>query len=177
MVRNRQNEDKDSENERDEGGEKKPKSRKPPNTAFRQQRLLAYTPLLTPKAVLPLFFAVGIIFGPLGGLLLYASSKVPCFLSLNNVVRYKKSALIIHVVPKSPTTTSQPSRQISFPHPSPRPTPLQIPNLNGEPMWSVLLDSASNKSVKSGLQSRLTLSPQSCYTIVLQIFIRIIGGM
>src|SRR5579862_4136102 len=56
--------------------EKKPKSRKPPNTAFRQQRLLAYAPILTPKTVLPLFFAVGIIFGPIGGLLLYASSKV-----------------------------------------------------------------------------------------------------
>ena len=56
--------------------EKKPKSRKPPNTAFRQQRLLAYAPILTPKTVLPLFFAVGIIFGPVGGLLLYSSSKV-----------------------------------------------------------------------------------------------------
>jgi hypothetical protein len=56
--------------------EKKPKTRKPPNTAFRQQRLLAYAPILTPKTVLPLFFAVGIIFGPLGGLLFYASSKV-----------------------------------------------------------------------------------------------------
>jgi hypothetical protein len=56
--------------------EKKPKSRKPPNTAFRQQRLLAYAPILTPKTVLPLFFAVGIIFGPLGGGLLFASSRV-----------------------------------------------------------------------------------------------------
>jgi len=52
------------------------KSRKPPNTAFRQQRLLAHSPILTPKTVLPIFFAIGIIFGPLGGLLLYASSKV-----------------------------------------------------------------------------------------------------
>lgn len=60
----------------DSNKEKKPKTRKPPNTAFRQQRLLAYAPILTPKTVLPLFFAVGIIFGPLGGLLLYASSKV-----------------------------------------------------------------------------------------------------
>jgi hypothetical protein len=56
--------------------DKKPKTRKPPNTAFRQQRLLAYAPILTPKTVLPLFFAIGIIFGPIGGLLLYASSKV-----------------------------------------------------------------------------------------------------
>ena len=59
-----------------DGKDKKQKSRKPPNTAFRQQRLLAYAPILTPKTVLPLFFLVGIIFGPLGGALLYASSKV-----------------------------------------------------------------------------------------------------
>jgi hypothetical protein len=64
---------------------KKPKSRKPPNTAFRQQRLLAYAPILTPKTVLPLFFVVGIIFGPIGGLLLYASSKVnPYFWKLRS---------------------------------------------------------------------------------------------
>jgi len=63
--------DNDSEEKKE-----KTKSRKPPNTAFRQQRLLAYSPILTPKTVLPIFFAIGIIFGPLGGLLLYASSKV-----------------------------------------------------------------------------------------------------
>jgi hypothetical protein len=63
-------------NENEAKKDKKPKSRKPPNTAFRQQRLLAYAPILTPKTVLPLFFALGIIFGPIGGLLLYASSKV-----------------------------------------------------------------------------------------------------
>ncbi|KAG9923881.1 CDC50 family protein, partial [Aureobasidium melanogenum] len=55
---------------------KKEKSRRPPNTAFRQQRLKAWQPILTPKTVLPLFFAVGIIFAPLGGLLLWASSQV-----------------------------------------------------------------------------------------------------
>ncbi|KAK5132485.1 hypothetical protein LTR08_009031 [Meristemomyces frigidus] len=56
--------------------EKKQKSRRPPNTAFRQQRLKAWQPILTPKTVLPLFFAVGIIFCPIGGLLLWASSQV-----------------------------------------------------------------------------------------------------
>jgi hypothetical protein len=55
---------------------KKTKSRRPPNTAFRQQRLKAWQPILTPKTVLPLFFVVGIIFAPIGGLLLYASSLV-----------------------------------------------------------------------------------------------------
>ncbi|KAL5121468.1 alkylphosphocholine resistance protein lem3 [Pleosporales sp. CAS-2024a] len=55
---------------------KKTKSRRPPNTAFRQQRLKAWQPILTPKTVLPLFFFVGIIFAPIGGLLLYASAQV-----------------------------------------------------------------------------------------------------
>ncbi|RYO48142.1 Meiotically up-regulated 89 protein [Alternaria arborescens] len=55
---------------------KKTKSRRPPNTAFRQQRLKAWQPILTPKTVLPLFFIVGVIFAPIGGLLLYASAQV-----------------------------------------------------------------------------------------------------
>ncbi|KAF2746780.1 Lem3/Cdc50 [Sporormia fimetaria CBS 119925] len=55
---------------------KKTKSRRPANTAFRQQRLKAWQPILTPKTVLPLFFIVGVIFAPIGGLLLYASSQV-----------------------------------------------------------------------------------------------------
>lgn len=37
-------------------------------------------PILTPKTVLPLFFLVGLIFAPIGGLLLYASDKVMEFL-------------------------------------------------------------------------------------------------
>ncbi|PKY02394.1 LEM3/CDC50 family protein [Aspergillus campestris IBT 28561] len=56
--------------------DKKSKSRRPANTAFRQQRLKAWQPILTPKSVLPLFFAVGVIFAPIGGLLLWASSQV-----------------------------------------------------------------------------------------------------
>jgi len=54
----------------------KQKSRRPANTAFRQQRLKAWQPILTPKTVLPLFFAIGIIFAPIGGGLLYASAQV-----------------------------------------------------------------------------------------------------
>ncbi|BCS24749.1 CDC50/LEM3 family protein [Aspergillus puulaauensis] len=56
--------------------DKKPKNRRPANTAFRQQRLKAWQPILTPKSVLPLFFVIGVIFAPLGGLLLWASSTV-----------------------------------------------------------------------------------------------------
>ncbi|KAI6710575.1 hypothetical protein JHW43_006905 [Diplocarpon mali] len=39
-------------------------------------RLKAWQPILTPKTVLPLFFAIGIIFAPIGGVLLWASSQV-----------------------------------------------------------------------------------------------------
>ncbi|KAL1925287.1 uncharacterized protein VTP21DRAFT_170 [Calcarisporiella thermophila] len=53
-----------------------PKTKKPANTAFKQQRLKAWQPLLTPKTVLPTLFLVGIIFAPIGGLLLYGSSTV-----------------------------------------------------------------------------------------------------
>ncbi|RIB05320.1 CDC50/LEM3 family [Gigaspora rosea] len=52
------------------------KSREPANTAFKQQRLKAWQPILTPKTVLPTFFIVGVIFAPLGGLLLWASNSV-----------------------------------------------------------------------------------------------------
>jgi hypothetical protein len=63
----------------EESGPKEPekkKSRRPANTAFRQQRLKAWQPILTPKTVLPLFFIIGIIFAPIGGLLFWANSKV-----------------------------------------------------------------------------------------------------
>ncbi|CAJ0755241.1 8032_t:CDS:2, partial [Entrophospora sp. SA101] len=52
------------------------KSRKPANTAFKQQRLKAWQPILAPNTVLPTLFIVGIIFAPLGGLLLWASNNV-----------------------------------------------------------------------------------------------------
>ncbi|RUP43260.1 CDC50/LEM3 family, partial [Jimgerdemannia flammicorona] len=52
------------------------KSRKPTNTPFKQQRLPAWQPILTPRTVLPTFFIVGLIFAPIGGLLLYASNMV-----------------------------------------------------------------------------------------------------
>ncbi|RYP64964.1 hypothetical protein DL771_008533 [Monosporascus sp. 5C6A] len=65
----------------DQSKEKK-KSRRPANTAFRQQRLKAWQPILTPKTVIPLFFAIGIICAPIGGLLLLASARVR-FLSID----------------------------------------------------------------------------------------------
>ncbi|GMM51492.1 aminophospholipid translocase regulatory protein [Starmerella bacillaris] len=51
-------------------------SRRPPNTAFRQQRLKAWQPILTPRTVLPLFFTVAAIFALFGGLLIWASDQI-----------------------------------------------------------------------------------------------------
>lgn len=59
--------------------EKKKWSRRPANTSLKQQRLKAWQPILTPKTVLPTFFIIGIIFAPIGGVLLWASSQVSDF--------------------------------------------------------------------------------------------------
>jgi len=61
----------DSENRKEKGGWKRPA-----NTAFKQQRLKAWQPILTPKTVLPTLFIIGIIFAPIGGLLIWGSSLV-----------------------------------------------------------------------------------------------------
>ncbi|SCZ89548.1 BZ3500_MvSof-1268-A1-R1_Chr1-1g01250 [Microbotryum saponariae] len=54
-------------------------SHRPANTAFKQQRLKAWQPILTPATVLPTFFLIGVIFVPLGGVLLWGSNKVKEF--------------------------------------------------------------------------------------------------
>ncbi|KAF3760501.1 hypothetical protein M406DRAFT_93352 [Cryphonectria parasitica EP155] len=83
----------------------KKKSRRPANTAFRQQRLKAWQPILTPKTVLPLFFSIGIIFAPIGGLLLYASAQVQ-----ELVIDYTKCTA---EAPNSTDFSSVPSKYIS----------------------------------------------------------------
>ncbi|KAG7092198.1 hypothetical protein E1B28_008566 [Marasmius oreades] len=64
-------EDTSPENKKEKGS-----WRRPANTAFKQQRLKAWQPILTPKTVLPTFFILGVIFGPIGGLLIWGSSLV-----------------------------------------------------------------------------------------------------
>jgi hypothetical protein len=49
------------------------------DTAFKQQRLKAWQPILTPKTVLPTFFLVGLIFAPIGAVLYYYASQVTEF--------------------------------------------------------------------------------------------------
>ncbi|CAR28259.1 hypothetical protein ZYGR_0N07530 [Zygosaccharomyces rouxii] len=52
------------------------KSRKPPNTAFRQQRLKSWQPILSPQSVLPLLILVACIFAPIGVGLIVSVSNV-----------------------------------------------------------------------------------------------------
>ncbi|KAG1748963.1 ligand-effect modulator 3 family [Suillus paluster] len=69
----------DSDNGQDQNGQPKKEKggwRRPANTAFKQQRLKAWQPILTPKTVLPTLFIIGIIFAPIGGLLVWGSSLV-----------------------------------------------------------------------------------------------------
>ncbi|KAI1170451.1 CDC50 family protein [Nemania sp. FL0916] len=56
--------------------EEKKTSRRPANTAFRQQRLKAWQPILTPKNVIWIFFVLGVLAAIIGGLLIYASRMV-----------------------------------------------------------------------------------------------------
>ncbi|AET40441.1 aminophospholipid translocase regulatory protein CDC50 Ecym_6037 [Eremothecium cymbalariae DBVPG len=51
------------------------KSKRPPNTAFRQQRLKAWQPILSPQSILPLLILISAIFAPIGiGLIISANS-------------------------------------------------------------------------------------------------------
>lgn len=52
------------------------KSKRPPDSAFKQQRLPAWQPMLTASTVLPTFFVIGILFIPVGVGLLYLSGSV-----------------------------------------------------------------------------------------------------
>lgn len=56
------------------GGPGSVKSKKPDNTAFKQQRLPAWQPILTAGTVLPAFFMIGLIFIPIG-IGLFVTSK------------------------------------------------------------------------------------------------------
>ncbi|KAA1473128.1 cell cycle control protein [Dentipellis sp. KUC8613] len=65
-----------SENPDGEPKKEKGSWKRPANTAFKQQRLKAWQPILTPKTVLPTLFIIGILFAPIGGLLVWGSSLV-----------------------------------------------------------------------------------------------------
>jgi hypothetical protein len=69
-------EDLDEDDEFRERVAKKIHSRRPPNTAFRQQRLKSWQPVLTARVVIPLLLLVAIIFIPIGIGIFLATYKV-----------------------------------------------------------------------------------------------------
>ncbi|ODV77319.1 Lem3/Cdc50 [Suhomyces tanzawaensis NRRL Y-17324] len=73
LRRRRASEDDDDDDVANGSASAVHKSRKPPNTAFRQQRLQAWQPILTPKSVIPLLFLLVIIFTPLGIAIIYTT--------------------------------------------------------------------------------------------------------
>jgi len=56
--------------------DKEDHSKRPEDTNFKQQRLKAWQPLLTPAYVIGTFFVIGIIFIPIGAVIFSASSNV-----------------------------------------------------------------------------------------------------
>jgi len=61
----------------------KSSAKKPENTAFKQQRMKAWQPLLTPGPVIISFFVIGIVFIPIGAVLFTFSNAL-----YDNPVRY-----------------------------------------------------------------------------------------
>ena len=55
------------------------KSKQPDNTAFKQQRLPAWQPILTAGTVLPAFFLIGLLFIPVGIGLYVTSNNIQEF--------------------------------------------------------------------------------------------------
>ncbi|KAJ3090123.1 hypothetical protein HDU96_003528, partial [Phlyctochytrium bullatum] len=88
---------------KDDSAPLKGPSRRPENTAFKQQRLRAFQPVLTPRAVLPCFFALGALFLPLGiGLLLAVQSVI------EHTYNYSNCASLAPSPSQPPNTTVSP---------------------------------------------------------------------
>ncbi|KAG0688271.1 hypothetical protein C6P40_001184 [Pichia californica] len=72
-------EDDDELDINDDDKKTKSKSRRPKETDFTQQRLKAFHPILTAKAIIPMFILLAIIFVPIGGAMLNASNNIQDF--------------------------------------------------------------------------------------------------
>lgn len=71
------------------GGAGAAKSKKPDNTAFKQQRLPAWQPILTAGTVMPAFFVIGLIFIPIGIGLYVTSNNIKEFEVMEKVSEIK----------------------------------------------------------------------------------------
>ncbi|ODV64752.1 Lem3/Cdc50 [Hyphopichia burtonii NRRL Y-1933] len=115
------------------------KSRKPPNTAFRQQRLKAWQPILTPKTVIPLFFILACIFAPLGIAIIHSTYNVQTL-----QVDYSKCGSL-----KSKNYESIPSKYTSF-H-------FKNKNTNPDYKWRVVNGTDDFDDLKQTCQIQFTL--------------------
>ncbi|KAJ6591518.1 cell cycle control protein [Mycena vulgaris] len=75
-VFNRKPKRADASDDTSENKKEKDGLRRPANTAFKQQRLRALQPILTPKIVLPTLFIIGILLAAIGGVLIWGSSLI-----------------------------------------------------------------------------------------------------
>ncbi|EGC39195.1 hypothetical protein DICPUDRAFT_93631 [Dictyostelium purpureum] len=63
--------------------DKEPYSKKPANTAFKQQKLKAWEPILTPAPVIIAFIAIGVVFVIIGAFMISSTNKV-----IEHTIRY-----------------------------------------------------------------------------------------
>lgn len=81
--------------------EKNVKSKRPSDSALKQQRLPAWRPNLTPYAIISTFFVIGIVFIPIGATLLYFSNKIS-----EHIIDYTH-CLDVSKLPNNVTCSSQ----------------------------------------------------------------------
>lgn len=72
------------------GGAAALRSKKPENTAFKQQRLPAWQPILTAGTVLPAFFIIGLIFIPIG---------IGLYVTSNNIKEFEVRGVSRQILP------------------------------------------------------------------------------
>ena len=77
--------------------------RLPAGTSFKQQRLRACTPILTPAPVIATFFMIGVIFLPIGIVLLLESDDVS-FHASDTILLYAKNYVEIFISLSNPTS-------------------------------------------------------------------------
>ncbi|CAD6914041.1 hypothetical protein CF336_g4366 [Tilletia laevis] len=111
--------------------------RKPANTAFRQQRIRAWQPILTPRSVLPTLFLVGLLCAPIGAVLYYFSLQVREFR-----IDYTQCAT---AAPRDGRPTDIPSDQYQFDLPGTSTTNFSAPQ------WEYVANTSSPNGMACNL--------------------------
>jgi hypothetical protein len=72
-------------------------SNKPPGDAFRQQKLRAWQPIMTPLKVVAIFMVIGITFIPTGVSLIKSSNAVSWCSALNKVYTHLPDVCVLFI--------------------------------------------------------------------------------